>query len=104
MKSFEQLLKEIQEQKQEQISAYSLKTSYDIFYMTTEFLEKYIEVAGYYPDWENRKQIHDNRVKRKYKSLEEAEKSFSTMLFLFYSNVSERPSAIREKLKEEYYQ
>ena len=89
---------------QEQISARSWKTAHELLVMTTEFLEKYIEKAGYYSDWEQRKQIHDNRVQRNDGSPEEAEKSFSTMLFLFGSNLEEKPSELREKLKERFYQ
>jgi hypothetical protein len=35
---------------QKQLSAYESKTTHDIFLMTMEWLEKYIEVAGYYSD------------------------------------------------------
>jgi hypothetical protein len=35
---------------QKQVSAYDYKAVYDIFHMTIEGLEKYIEVSGYYPN------------------------------------------------------
>jgi hypothetical protein len=94
----------IQKQEQEQLSAYSWKVAHDIFVMTTEFLEKYIEKADYYSDWEQRKQIRDNRVQRDDKNPEEAEKSFSTMLFLFAKNLKGKSSEFGEELKGEFYQ
>jgi len=51
-------------QETKQLSAYQRKAVHSIQHTTMEFLEKYIEVAGYYPDWEERKQIKDNGVTR----------------------------------------
>jgi len=47
---FNQNNKKNQLQKQKTLSAYNRKVVHDVFGMTMEWLEKYIEVAGYYPD------------------------------------------------------
>jgi len=46
------------------LPAHQRKAVHDILFTTMEWLEKYIEIAGYYPDWEDRKQIDDNGVVR----------------------------------------
>jgi len=50
-----------------------------------EWLEKYIEISGYYSDWENRKQIHNNNIKRLdiIGNPKKTEQDFLTQLFLF---------------------
>jgi len=78
-------MKKHQIQKQEQLTAYNRKTTHDIFFMTMEWLEKYIEISGYYSDWENRKQIHNNNIKRLdiIGNPKKTEQDFLTQLFLF---------------------
>jgi hypothetical protein len=92
-------------QAQESLSAYDRKTTHDIFFMTMEWLEKYIEIAGYYPDWENRKQIKNNNIKRKdiYGNPEKVENSLSTQLVLFKDALDDDPSFLRDEIKEEFY-
>jgi len=70
------------------------------------YFEKYIEITGYYPDWENRKQISNNIITRKdiIGNPEKAEKGFSTTLFGLKQALDEKPSFLRDELKEEVYQ
>jgi len=98
-------LKNLQALKTKQLSAYESKTTHDIFFMTMEWLEKYIEIAGYYPDWENRKQIKNNNITRKdiIGNPKKAEDSFSTQLALFKDAVEDDPSFLREEVKKEFY-
>jgi len=98
-------MKRQQIQTQEQLTAYNRKTTHDIFFMTMEWLEKYIEVSGYYPDWENRKQIQNNNVKRLdiIGNPEKAERDFLTQLFLFWGTLK-RNLPFSDELKAEFYQ
>jgi len=102
---FNQNNKKNQLQKQKTLSAYNRKVVHDVFGMTMEWLEKYIEVAGYYPDSNDRKQIKNNNIKRAdiIGNPEKAEDSFSTQLFLFEGNLEDEPLFLREELKEEFY-
>jgi len=98
-------MKKQQIQKQEQLTAYNRKTTHDIFFMTMEWLEKYIEIAGYYPDWENRKQIHNNNIKRLdiIGNPKKTEQDFLTQLFLFWGTLK-RNLPFSDELKTEFYQ
>lgn len=68
-------------------------------------MEKYIEVAGYYPDWNDRKQIHNNNINRKdvIGNPEKAEKSFSSQLFMFKVTLDDDPPFLRDEVKQEFY-
>jgi len=90
-----------QEQAQIQLTAHQRKTIHDILFMTIEGLEKHIEVAGYYPDWEQRKQIPNNKVV--VDGLEDSEQSFKVSLFGLKKSLKDRPPFLHEELKEEYY-
>jgi hypothetical protein len=95
----------MQKQKLQQMSAYDKKTVHDMFIMTMEWLEKYIETAGYYDDWQTRKQIHENNIIRKdiVGNPEKAKESFSTVLFILQANLQDVPSEFREEIKQEFY-
>jgi hypothetical protein len=101
-------MKKQQIQQQEQLSAYDKKVIYDMFYMSIEWLEKYIEIAykNDFPDWENRKQIRDNiNIKRTdiYSNPEKAKGAFATQMFLFGTSLEDTP-LFREDLKKEFCQ
>jgi hypothetical protein len=98
------VLRNKQLQKQIQATAYSWKVSHDNFVTTMEFLEKYIEISGYYSDWSSRKRILDNQVEREDPNSEEAEDTLSTMLLIFGSILKNKPPFYRDKLKQEFYQ
>jgi len=91
----------LQELKLKEVSAYDYQAVYDIFHMTIEGLEKYIETAGYYPDWQNRKQVRDNKTV--VDGFEDAEKSFTVALFGFKKALRNTPPSLQGKIKEEYY-
>jgi hypothetical protein len=101
------IMKKQQIQQQIQTSAYDRKVTYDMLYMTLEWLEKYIEVAygSYYPDWQSRKQIHDNRIKRTDidGNPKMAEDTLSTQLLLFRSTLEDSSPFLREEVKQEFY-
>jgi len=101
-------MKKQQMQQQEQLSAYDKKVIYDMFYMSIEWLEKYIEIAykNELPDRESRKQIRDNiTIKRTdiYSNPEKAKKAFATQMFLFGTSLEDTP-LFREDLKKEFRQ
>lgn len=103
-------MKKQQIQQQIQISAYQKKTVHDIFLTVMEWFEKYIEITykEEFPDWEKRKQIHDNlTIKRTdiYKNPQKAEKTLSSQLHLFAATLEEDTTpSFREELKQEFYQ
>lgn len=99
-------MKKQQIQQQITVSAYEAKTIYDTFRNTLEWLEKYIEKSGYYPDWQSRKQIHDNEIQRadiNSINIVEIRNLFSTVLFGLRHMVRNKPPFIREQLAEEFY-
>jgi hypothetical protein len=94
------------QQTQKQLTAYERVTIHNIFGHTINWLEKYIEVAGYYPDWEEKKQIRNNEITRTdvIGDPERAEKAFSTTLFGLRQALDEsRFPSLRDELKEELY-
>lgn len=95
----------MKKQELQQISAYDRKAVHDMFIMTMEWLEKYIETVGYYPDWESRKQIRENNIKRKdiIGNPEKVKSSFSTVLFILQTNLQDVPPMFREEIKQEFY-
>lgn len=99
--------KEGQQQMQTQgsvvLSAYDKQVAQDIFFMTMEVLEKYIEKANYYSDWQTRKKIYDNKVTREFGSAGEAESVLSSNLVGLKMTLRDKPPFFVEELKEEYY-
>lgn len=98
-----------QQQLQESVtlSAYDKKIIHKTFRNTIEWLEKYIEIVHNksYPDWQNRKKIHDNNIKRQdANSPEKIEGLFSAVLFGFKTMSESKPQFLRDELKEEFYQ
>jgi len=90
------------------LTAYDKKVVYDMFYMSIEWLEKYIEIAykNEFPDWESRKQVRDNLTITRtdiYSNPEKAKKAFSTQMFLFGTSLEDMP-ILREDLKKEFCQ
>jgi len=95
-------------QEQLNISLYETKTIYDTFRNTLEWAEKFIERAGYYDDWNQRKQIHDNQIQRSdinYIDLEEIKNLFSTVLFGLRHMTRIKPSFLIKELglEEKFY-
>jgi hypothetical protein len=100
-------MKKQQIKQQKQITAYEKKVTYDIFLLSIEWLEKYVEIAykKEFPDWESKKQIRDINITRTdiYGNPKEAEDAFSTQLLFLESNLKRRPNFMREALQEELY-
>src|SRR5439155_9320715 len=91
--------------KQITFSASEKKTVYTIFHMTMEWLEKYIEIAGYYPDWKERKTFKVNHIKRTdIDNSKEAESAFSVALFGFKQALRNKPPFLLTELKKQFYQ
>ena len=93
----------LQIQKSVVLSAYNKQVVQDIFFMTMEVLEKYIEKANYYSDWQARRKIHDNKVTREFGSVEEAESVLSSNLVGLKMTLRNKPPFLVDELKEEYY-
>ncbi|CAG8756492.1 19563_t:CDS:1 [Dentiscutata erythropus] len=97
--------RQLQDQQQVTLSAYDRKTIHDMLFMTMEWLEKCIEIAGYYPDWRQRKQIHNTNIKRQdIDCLGKAEKGLSNKLVVFVRSIGGTvPPFLNEELKEQFY-
>jgi len=93
----------LQIQKSVVLSAYDKQVVQDVFFMTMEVLEKYIEKANYYSDWQVRRKIHDNKVTREFGSVEEAESVLSSNLVGLKMTLRNKPPFLVDELKEEYY-
>ncbi|CAG8579163.1 17767_t:CDS:2, partial [Racocetra fulgida] len=90
-------------QRQEAVTAYDRQVTHEIFHDTMEFLEKYIEIAGYYPDWHARRQFPNNEVKRTIDGPEDAEECFSIVLLGLKNTIKHKPPFIQEEIKQEFY-
>ena len=85
------------------LSAYEKEVVQDVFWMTMEVLEKYIERANYYSDWQVRRKIRDNKVTREFSGVEEAETILSSNLVGLKITVRNKPPFLLEELRGEYY-
>ncbi|CAG8726160.1 3673_t:CDS:1, partial [Dentiscutata heterogama] len=61
-----------------------------------------IEIAGYYPDWHERRKFPNNEVKRSIDGPEDAEE-FSIVLLGFKNTFKRKPPFIQEEIKQEFY-
>jgi len=89
---------------QKQLSAYKKQTVHELFRISLEWLEKYIEVA--YPNYKTRKQIHDNNIKRQdANDPSKIENMFAGSLFGFKSilEATGKPQFLCDEVKQEYY-
>ena len=99
-------MKKQQIQQQEQMTAYDKKVTHDMFLIVMEWLEKYVEIVykNEFPDWENRKQIKDNKVVRPISGPEDAEECFSVVLLGFVGTMKTKPDFIRKEVKNSFYE
>lgn len=95
--------KQLQIQETVQITAHQKKLVFRNFYNAIESLEEYIEKIGYYPDFENKKQIFTESINSPDRSPDELADDFLTFLFLFKSIVNNKPEYLRKEVQEEYY-
>jgi len=94
-----------QMQAQRQVSAYEKQTVHEMFRLSLEWLEKYVEVA--YPDYRIKKQIHDNNVKRQdANDPKKVENMFAGSLFGFKATIeiAGKPKSLYDEVKKEYYE
>jgi len=87
-----------------QLSAYKKQTVHELFRLSLEWLEKYIEVA--YPNYKTRKQIHDNNIRRQdANDPSKIENMFAGSLFGFKSilEMAGKPKFLCDEVKQEYY-
>jgi uncharacterized protein YsxB (DUF464 family) len=85
------------------LSAYDRKIIHKLFRNTLEWFEKYIEIT--YPEYQIKKQIHDNNIKRQdANNPEKVEVLFSSVLFGFKKMSEDRPKFLLDELKNEYYE
>lgn len=87
------------------ISAYELQATYDTLYETLEWLELYVEKAGYYPDWQNKKQIPKTITRTDINSIGSTRMKsiFSTSLFGLRNLTKNKPNFLLERLEEEFF-
>jgi hypothetical protein len=83
------------------VSAYDKQALTMVLQNTIALLEKYIEAeySDHYQDWQQRKQIHDDRVKISGKFFD----AFSTSLLTFGVGLKHNPEGILEGLRDEFY-
>jgi len=95
------------QQIQKQLSAHDKILIFDNLRYLLEGLEEYIEKAGYYPDFKNKRQLQNITIPKEQtrnSSIDDAEDFFKTNLILYVSMVNEAPEFIRKgELMDEYY-
>jgi len=91
-------MKKIQQQKQ--LTAHDKVLIFENFHYLLEALEEYIEKAGFYPDFKNKRQLKNVTVKDDL-SLNQAENLFKTRLLIFAG--METPNFLADEVKEELY-
>ena len=69
------------------------KLVHHFFLVSIEWLEKYIELTGYYSDWEKRKRIRENdKIINPVGSQEEIERHLPDVLFNLYKAFKDIPN------------
>ena len=87
-----------------QLSAYDKQTVHELFRLSLEWQEKYIEVA--YPNYKIRKQINDNNIKRQdANDPNKVENMFAGSLFGFKASIemAGKPKSLYDEVRQEYY-
>jgi hypothetical protein len=98
-------MKKQQIQQQKQLTAHDKILLFNNLRYLLEGLEEYIEKAGYYSDFKNKRQLQNITIPKERSdnlTADSAEHFFKTNLILFVSMVEEAPPSEREKLVEEY--
>jgi len=92
-----------QQQLQKQKTLHQMKLLLDNFHFMLEPLEEYIEKAGYYPNFINKRQLYRRTLKDSEGPLENDEDLFLSQVFIFASAIQEKPDFFREVIREEFY-
>lgn len=101
-------MKRLELLKKQEMTAYQKRALNDMFLRVIEWLEKYVEITykDEFPDWENRKQIHDNNIERTdiYQYPERVESTLASQLHLFAAFLeTDATPKLREEFKQEFY-
>lgn len=91
-----------QQQKQKQITAHEMELVIDTFHNTLEALEEYIGKAGYYSDWDSKRQIYRKSIADSNDTTEGFEDLFLTQLFIVKASVNKKPEFFRKEVQKEY--
>jgi len=86
------------------VSAYELQATYDTLYETLEWLELYVEKAGYYPNWQSKKQLPKTITRTDINSINSTRMKsiFSTSLFGLRNLTKNKPDFLLEGLEKEF--
>jgi hypothetical protein len=88
---------------QEQATLHQMKLLLGNFHFMLEPLEEYIEKAGYYPNFRNKRQLYRKTFRDSKGPLENDEDLFLSQVFIFASAVRRQPDFFREVIQEEFY-
>jgi hypothetical protein len=81
-----------------------MKTALDTFYNTLEPLEEYIEKAGYYSEFQIRRQRYRKTISDSEGPVENDEDLFLSNLYIFAQlTVKGKPEFFREVIREDFY-
>lgn len=87
------------------VSDYEAQSTYDLFYDSLEWFELYVEKAGYYPNWQGKKQMPKTITRSDIDSIDSTrmKSMFSTSLTALRNLTRNKPELFLEKLQEEFY-
>jgi len=88
---------------QKQKSLHQMKLLLGNFHYMLEPLEEYVEKAGYYPNFRNKRQLYRKSIKDSEGPLWNDEDLFLTQLFVFAAAAHGKPQFFREVVREEFY-
>jgi len=89
---------------QKQKSLHKMKTALDTFYNTLEPLEEYIEKAGYYSDFQSKRQRYRETIMDSEGPVENDEDLFLSNLYIFAQlTVKGKPEFFREIIRGDFY-
>lgn len=86
-----------------QITAHQKKLVFNTFHNTIESLEEYIEKAGFYPDFKNKKQIFVKSINDANRSSAELADDFLAQLFCLKGMVNNKPEFLRKEVQESFH-
>jgi len=89
--------------KLKQETAHEMELVLDTFHNMLEPLEEYIGKAGYYSDWNSRRQIYRKTIADSNDTTEGFEDLFLTQLLIVKASINRKPEFFRKEIKKEYY-
>ncbi|KLL01621.1 MAG: hypothetical protein MRERC_12c003 [Mycoplasmataceae bacterium RC_NB112A] len=88
---------------QKQKSLHKMKIALDTFYNVLEPLEEYIEKAGNYPNFRNKRQIYRKNIQDSEGTLENDEDLFLSNLYIFAITFHGKPEFFMKVIQEDFY-